>query len=124
MRSTIPEEPAALRQLIGQAHSIWLAEWQGTNAGILRFETRSEGAADIVQAPGSAAITGLYVRPHARGLGIATALLEAALAHYRRTGFERCSVDFESFNPTAAAFWMKYFKPVCFSLIRHPEALL
>jgi GNAT superfamily N-acetyltransferase len=69
------------------------------------------------------AITGAYTRPHFRGQGVAPALLDAASRHYRDLGYERCSVDFESFKPEAAQFWMKYFIPVCLSVMRHPEAL-
>lgn len=29
-----------------------------------------------------------------------------------------CSVNFESYNVSGSNFWMRYFTPVCFSLIR------
>jgi len=61
------------------------------------------------------------VRPEYRGRGAAPALLDAALRDYAARGFERCAVDFESFNPEAASFWVNYFKPVCYSLMRVPE---
>jgi ribosomal protein S18 acetylase RimI-like enzyme len=125
MHANPPDDAAALREMLNQpGNTLWLAEWRGEPVGMLRLETHSHGAADIVQAEGVAAITGLYVRSQARGQGAAAAMLDAALAHYRALDYKCCSVDFESFNPTAAAFWMKYFQPVCFSLMRHPEALL
>jgi hypothetical protein len=54
---------------------------------------------------------------------VAVALLDAALRDYQAHGLTFCAVNFESFNPEAAAFWMKYFEPVCLSVVRVPEAL-
>jgi hypothetical protein len=48
-------------------------------------------------------------------------MLDAALRDYAARDFRRCSVDFESFNPEAAAFWLRYFEPVCYSVLRVPE---
>jgi len=70
------------------------------------------------------AITGAFVRAEQRGRGLAAALLRAALEDHRARGFHRCAVDFESFNPEAAAFWPRYFQPVCYSLMRIPERAL
>jgi hypothetical protein len=42
---------------------------------------------------------------------------------HRAQGFERYAVNFESFNPEAASFWMKYFDPLVYSLMRCPEAV-
>lgn len=100
---------------------VWVA-WKGQElAGYLRFEGISHGATEIVRDEGTTAITGAYVRPAHRGQRIAGALLDAALADYKAAGFTRCSVDFESFNPEAAAFWPRYFSPVCYSVVRVPE---
>ena len=46
-----------------------------------------------------------------------------ALRHYAGEGVTTCAVDFEAFNPEATAFWLRHFTPVCFSLMRVPEAL-
>ena len=102
-------------------NSVWLALDGGEPAGLMTFEGSSFGAADIVAASDSVAITGAYIRPALRGRGFARALLDAALRHYAARGFTRCAVDFESFNPEAAAFWPKYFDMACLSLMRVPE---
>jgi ribosomal protein S18 acetylase RimI-like enzyme len=104
-----------------QENSYWLAEEGGELLGFIRFEGRGEGAAAVVAEDTTIAITGAYFRPERRGGGLASAVLNVALQDYARLGFERCSVDFESFNPEAAGFWMKYFQPVCYSLVRVPE---
>ena len=96
MRANPPDDASALREMLNQpGNTLWLAEWRGEPVGMLRLETHRHGAADIVQAEGVAAITGLYVRPQARGLGAAAAMLDAALAHYRALDYKCCSVDFE-----------------------------
>jgi GNAT superfamily N-acetyltransferase len=119
-----PIRPDEYREFIRDpGNTYWLAEFQGEPAGLMRFEVHSYGATNIVQSETTIAITGAFTRPQYRGKGSAAVLLDAALRYYSERGFERCSVDFESFNPEAANFWMKYFEPVCFSLVRHPEAL-
>jgi ribosomal protein S18 acetylase RimI-like enzyme len=107
----------------GPVDSIWLAEFQDEPAGLMTFEVRGHNTTEIVQSETTIAITNAYTRTQYRGKGIAAALLDAGLQHYGGRGFERCSVDFESVNPEAVNFWMKYFEPVSFSLMRHPEAL-
>jgi hypothetical protein len=64
-----------------------------------------------------------YVRPDQCGSGLGPALLDAALADFAARRLVRCTVDFESFNPAAAAFWLRYFQPACFSLVRVPERI-
>lgn len=102
-------------------NSVWLALDDGKPAAYMRFEGSGHGAAQIVQADQTFAITGAFTRPAYRGKGVAPALLDAALKDYARHGYDCCAVDFESLNPEAAAFWMKYFQPVCLSVIRIPE---
>lgn len=111
-----------VRLLANPDNAVWIAvDGAGALASYMRFEGRSFGAADAVNADTTAAATGAYTRPAYRGRGIAAALLDAALRDYADRGFARCSVDFESFNPEAAVFWMKYFEPVCLSVLRVPE---
>lgn len=102
-------------------NSVWIALDDSRIAGYIRCEKSSLGAAAILNDPRTVAITGAYTRPQYRGLGAAPALLNEAIAEYKRRGYQRCSVDFESFNPEAAAFWVRYFTPVCYSVLRNPE---
>jgi hypothetical protein len=117
-----PENASAFREFLqNPINSIWLAEFHGVPAGFIRFEGRSFGASEIVQSPATIAITGAFTRPEYRGHRAAVLIVDAALKDYASQGFERCSVDFESFNPEAAHFWMKYFQPVSIALMRRPE---
>ncbi|MFN8450933.1 MAG: GNAT family N-acetyltransferase [Anaerolineae bacterium] len=117
-----PRNAAALTAFMSEpGNSLWLA-LDGTDVmGYMRFEANSHGASAIVDAPDKVANTGAFVRPAYRGRRVAPALLDAALRDYAAQGFARCSVDFESFNPEAANFWLRYFAPVTFSLMRIPE---
>jgi ribosomal protein S18 acetylase RimI-like enzyme len=119
-----PGDAARFADLLScPTNSVWLA-MQGDEAmGFMRFEGSSDGAADVVSADTTVAITGAYIRPAYRGRRAAACLLDAALRDYAGQGAERCSVDFESFNPEAAVFWMKYFEPVCLSVLRVPESM-
>lgn len=113
---------SALTQFLSEPdNSIWVAMDHQTYAGYMRFDANSDDSVTIVSAPDTIANTGAYVRVPYRGQRIAATLLSTALQHYHNLGYQRCSVDFESFNPEAAAFWPRYFNVVCFSLMRMPE---
>jgi GNAT superfamily N-acetyltransferase len=102
-------------------NSVWLAMDGEVPAGFIRYDGYNSDGAEIVNADDAAYITGAYVRPAYRGRKVGAALLDAALRDYAGRGFARCAVDFESFNPEAASFWMRYFEPVCLSVLRVPE---
>lgn len=101
-------------------NSAWIAEDAGGPFGFIRFD-REFGGADVVETGEGIFISGAYVRASHRGRGAAPAILGAALRHYAALGLGCCALDFEAFNPEAAAFWPRYFTPVCFSLMRAPE---
>jgi GNAT superfamily N-acetyltransferase len=101
-------------------NTVWLAEDADGPFGFLRFDREFDGA-DILVTETGVFISGAYVRPSHRGRGAATAILDAALRHYASRGFTCCTLDFESFNPEAASFWVRYFTPVSYGLLRVPE---
>jgi GNAT superfamily N-acetyltransferase len=105
------------------ANSIWAAYDGHEPAGFIQFQEDYDDACAIVRSADRIAVTGAYVRPEYRGRKLAQIIMSSALQDYARAGFQRCSVDFESFNPEAATFWMRYFTPVCYSLTRVPESL-
>ncbi len=102
-------------------NSVWLAMDGEIPVGFMRYDGYKSDGEEIVNADDAAYITGAYVRPAYRGRRVAAALLDAALRDYASQGFTCCAVDFESFNPEAASFWMRHFEPVCLSLLRVPE---
>jgi GNAT superfamily N-acetyltransferase len=122
MNPTPPSHAAEFAELLqSPGGSAWLASIDNQPAGYLRLEASGSGAAEIVAAKTTISITGAYVLPSLRGRKIAPALLNAALKSYAAQGYTACSVDFESLNPEAAVFWMRYFEPVCYSVLRVPE---
>lgn len=122
MRAGAPNTEAEFAALLADENfHAWLALEGDTAAAYLRLESRSHGAASIVASEDAIAITGAFTRPAYRGRKIAPGLLAAAIEDARARGFARMSVDFESFNPEAAAFWPRYFTPVCYSVMRIPE---
>jgi GNAT superfamily N-acetyltransferase len=100
----------------------WLAELNGGPVGFIRFGHEFKGS-DVIEDSRGVFIAGAYVRPEHRRRGVSTALLDAGLRHYASAGLRCCALDFESFNPEAAAFWLRHFTPVCSSLMRVPEVV-
>ena len=104
-------------------NAIWLALDGNVPVGFIRYEGYDFDGAAVLESEDGVTITGAYVRPAYRGRKGAVALLDAALHDYQARGLKYCAVNFESFNPEATTFWMKYFEPVCFSLLRVPESV-
>ena len=63
-------------------------------------------------------VTTTFTMEEARGRGVGTAMLNRALDWGRSRGYERCAVDFEPMNTVGARFWMRSFRPVCYSFER------
>jgi GNAT superfamily N-acetyltransferase len=99
----------------------WVAEDAGGPFGFMQLG-REFGGSSVVESVSGIFISGACVRSTHRGRGAATAILEAALRHHAGAGLTTCAVDFEAFNPEAAAFWLRHFTPVCHSLMRVPES--
>ncbi len=111
-----------LEFLARPGNSVWLAVDGGALAAFMRFEAGDFDGVTILEAENGVGISGAYVRPAYRGRNVATGVLDAALRHYADREFAFCGVNFESFNPEAASFWMRYFDPVCLSVVRVPES--
>jgi hypothetical protein len=63
-------------------------------------------------------ICGAYCKPEHRGRGVYQNLLNYTINTLKTEGYTRFGVDFESFNPTANAFWLKYFSAYTNSVVR------
>jgi GNAT superfamily N-acetyltransferase len=73
---------------------------------------------DIVQDSGTIGINFAYTNREMQGLGIASQLLKEFMKWGTGNNMKRCSVDFESQNKEGSKFWLRYFKPICYSVIR------
>jgi GNAT superfamily N-acetyltransferase len=102
-------------------NAAWMALEEETPVGFIRFDANGGDGSAILEGDATIFINGAFVRPAYRTRGTAGAILDAALQEYAARGYQRCTLDFESVNPQASAFWLRYFQPVAYSLMRVPE---
>ncbi|MBT3318866.1 MAG: GNAT family N-acetyltransferase [Clostridia bacterium] len=89
---------------------------------IIAYLRTQENAENFVTCDaGTVNITGAYMYPEHRGAGVYTGLLSFVVDTMRAEGYERISVDFETYNPNALGFWTKYFTPYTTSVTRSIE---
>ena len=82
------------------------------------MEIMGSGENFACESPGMMNICGAYMLPEYRGKEIFTGLLSHLMDVLLKEGFTKCGVDFESFNPTASGFWLKFFTPYTYSVVR------
>lgn len=78
----------------------------------------NEGNIDILNQQGTFGINFGYTDPDFRKTGIASVLLNEILQLAKAGGCRFASVDFETQNIEGRNFWLKYFKPVIYSMLR------
>lgn len=96
----------------------WLAFQNGQAVASMKVGPANENACYVIREGGTASIVGAFTEEATRGRGVGTALLNRTLEWARSKGYVRCAVDFEPQNIQASRFWPRYFKPVCYSLVR------
>jgi GNAT superfamily N-acetyltransferase len=99
-------------------YAAWLAVEGGLELGFLAMEPGDDCECALLRDAKTVNISGAFTIEAARCKGVATSLLDQALAWARSQGYERCAVDFESMNTLAARFWLRWFEPVSYSLMR------
>ncbi len=72
-------------------------------------EIAEKGENFATQVPDMANCCGAYCYPEYRGKGVFQGLLNFIMDQLIPEGYRRLGTDFESFNPTANGFWLKYF---------------
>lgn len=97
---------------------VWLAFWNDEPVAFMRLGPADDDVCTIIYDEETTSIYAAYTKEKVRGEGIATALLDHALKSARASGYERCAVPFEPMNLIGTRFWLKHFKPVCFSVFR------
>jgi GNAT superfamily N-acetyltransferase len=110
--------------LNGSTKTLWVAYAGAEAVGCMGIGPANPDACAIIQDAKTASIQIAFTRENARSQGIATALLDRSLAWARSQGYERCAVDWETMNSLASRFWLKWFEPVCYSLMRHIDERL
>lgn len=82
------------------------------------MEVCADGENFLTEHVAMRSICGAYCEPAWRGKGVSRLLLDHVLGAMAREGVRYLGVDYESFNPTAAGFWEKYFVPYTASVVR------
>lgn len=104
-----PDAVEIARRLADPAEVTLLVRDERGPLAFLRIGPASEDASTIIRDEGTASITGAFTRADRRGGGVATGLLDSALAWARDRGYARCAVDWESANLLASRFWTRHF---------------
>jgi len=63
-------------------------------------------------------INGAYCLPEHRGKGVYQNLLNFTISTLKKEGYTQLGVDFESINPAAFGFWLKYFTAYSHGVVR------
>jgi len=94
----------------------FVARHEGRIVAFLSVE--KEGETFLHDTPGYRHVSAAYCLSEHRGKGLNRRLLDMALQKMRLGGNSRLGVDFESFNPSGAGFWTKYFDAYACSVVR------
>lgn len=97
---------------------VWLAYSKDEPVAFMRLGPADDEVCEIILDEKTTSIYAAFTKEKVRSEGIATALLDHALRSARESGYERCAVPFESMNLLGTRFWLKYFNPVCYSILR------
>jgi hypothetical protein len=79
---------------------------------------KNSGNVSILDYKGTFGINFGYTKIGYRKTGIASILLQEILKIAKKEECSFCSVDFESQNIEGRNFWLKYFEPIVYSMIR------
>lgn len=88
------------------------------NETIAYIEVMDEGENFVTEVSQMSNICGAFCLPEYRGKNIVQNLINYAITKLKEEGYQILGVDFESFNPTASGFWLKYFSEYTNSLVR------
>jgi GNAT superfamily N-acetyltransferase len=94
----------------------FVAKHEGKIVAYVRAEL--DGETFICDAPGYLHIKGAFCLLEHRGKGLHQTLLSLLVQKLKAQGYTRLGVDFESINPTAYGFWLKYFDAYTHSVVR------
>jgi GNAT superfamily N-acetyltransferase len=84
----------------------------------IRGELNKGPGCDLFDVEGSLGINFAYTNAAIRAKGLATRLLNELMLWGSEQGMTRCVVDFEAANLVAKGFWLRHFRPICYSVIR------
>ncbi len=113
------EDAAGWTEWLSKPDSVALLAEVGTKTiAFIKAEDPQFDVSDAVHTPDCLAIDGLFVEKAYRGLGVASALLRNLTAFALSQNKALMSVDCETMNLEAYAFWTRYFLPVAWGMER------
>lgn len=95
-----------------------LARQGGRVVGFIKAEDPQFDVSFAVHGESTLAINGMYVEVDSRCMGVGGLLLASLAREAAAAGKEIMSVDCETTNPEAYAFWSRWFEPVAWGLER------
>jgi len=104
------------KQIDESPRRYFVAEKAGRLIGHIKITT--EGESFIGDTEYMINIQGAYLEEEFRGSGIYKCLLDYTIRELKKEGYIQLGVDFESFNPTARRFWLKFFTPYIYGMTR------
>ena len=110
-------DDAELMKMITQPDVRYFAAFSGEDM-IAYAKLSDDGENFASEAPEMMNICGAFCLPEYRGTGLFQRLLNFAIQTLKAEGLTRLGVDFESFNPNAYGFWLKYFTAYTHSVVR------
>ena len=113
------ERETVQQRLADPLRPTWLAYRGGDLVACMHMQPGNPSAAYVINHEKTASIKAAFTKQCARRSGVGAALLDQAVDWARSAGYERCAVDFEPQNIPGTRFWLKHFRPVCYSMIRH-----
>jgi GNAT superfamily N-acetyltransferase len=115
------EEPETAKAFLGENSISVVAEQGHRLLACIRGTGQKEDSCTIVQDMSVMGIDFAYTDPSVRGTGIGRRILGEILEWGKSKQMTGCAVDFESANVLGRTFWLKHFRTVCFSAIRHVD---
>lgn len=111
-------EKDAVRSFFGDRVCTVAAFQEGEMVSCMRGTPVKEDGCDTVKDPDIMGIDFAYTVAGFRRRGIATSILNQVLQWGGSRQKRSCAVDFESANLSGGRFWLRYFQPVCYSVLR------
>jgi hypothetical protein len=74
------------------------------------IEITNDGENFATETSGMLNICGAFCLPEFRGSGVIQSLMNYVITILKFEGYQKLGVDFESINPTASGFWLKYYR--------------
>jgi GNAT superfamily N-acetyltransferase len=103
---------------LGEGKKTLVAKKDEEVISCIRGELNKGPGCDLFDIEGSLGIDFAYTEASVRERGLATILLNELMRWGRKQGMTRCVVDFEAANLVGKGFWLRHFRPICYSVMR------